>query len=163
MNLQLDVLVTQIIGFLIVLWVLRKFAWGPILGNLEVRRKRIADNVAGAELMRKEAEQVKAKVEDELKGIEAQARARIQAAMAEGQKAAEEIRAGARFEAQQLRDKAKADIRMEYEKARASLHKEVVHLALGAAEKLIQEEMDDERHRKLVDRFVSELPGMKTS
>jgi len=163
MQIQYDVLVTQIIGFLIVLWILKKTAWGPILRNLEARRDRIAGNVSEAERLRKEAGELKARYEEELKSIEAQARERIQQAVAEGQKVAEEIRTEARNEAQRIREKTKADIAMEYEKARAALHDDIVKIALEAAGRLVHEEMDAEKHRKLVDRFLSEIPGLKTS
>ncbi|NNF07544.1 MAG: F0F1 ATP synthase subunit B [Candidatus Eisenbacteria bacterium] len=163
MNIQLDVLVTQIIGFIIVLMVLRKFAWGPILQNLDARRERIKNDVDAAEQLKHDAETLKLKYEEEMKSIEAQARERIQLAVSEGQKVAEEIRAEARAEAQQLREKTKADIEMEYKKAQASLHQDVVQMALGAAGHLVGESLDDDGHRKLVDKFLAELPGMKTS
>ena len=46
MELRLDVLITQIVGFLIVLWILKRYAWKPVLGMLEARRQRIADEIA---------------------------------------------------------------------------------------------------------------------
>lgn len=160
---NVKILVTQILGFLVLLWVLRAVAWKPILGALEARRARIVKDVTSAEQLRKDAEDLKRQYEEELRTIEQQARERIQLAVAEGQKVAEEIRAEAREEAQRIREKTKADIAMEYDKARATLHGEVVKMAIGAAEKLIQEELDGDRQRKLVDRFLNELPGMKAN
>lgn len=157
-----SILITQILGFLIVLWVLRKVAWGPVLGKLEERRQKIAGDVASAETLRREAEELKAKYESELREIEAQARERIQLAVSEGQKVAEEIRAEARGEADRLRAKVQADIQSEYDKARAALKEDVVKLALGAAERLVSAEMDENRQRKLVEDFLSEVPGLKT-
>jgi F-type H+-transporting ATPase subunit b len=151
------ILVTQVIGFLIVLWVLKRYAWKPVLGLLEERRARIANDVASAEKLRHEAERIKAEYEEQLKGIEVQARQRIQAAVAEGQKVAEEIRTNAHREARAITEKAKADLEMEYKKARAELREEMVAMSLGAAERLLQERMDAPEHRKLVDRFLDEL------
>jgi F-type H+-transporting ATPase subunit b len=85
-ELRFDVLVTQILGFLIVLWVLRRYAWGPVLGMLEERRLRIANEVAGAERLRQEAMALKAEYESQLRTIEVQARERIQKAVIEGRK-----------------------------------------------------------------------------
>ena len=160
---DLPLLVTQIIGFLIVLWVLRRTAWGPILEKVEARRAKIADDVASAERLRRESEALKDKYEEELKTIEAQARERIQLAVAEGQKVAEEIRAEARQEADRIREKTKAEIAQEYGKARASLHEDVVRIALGAAERVVREEMNEDRQKKLVSDFLAEIPGLKTS
>ena len=159
---DVKVLLTQIVGFLIVLWVLRKVAWGPVLEMLEKRRQKIANDVASADQLRKEAQELKAKYEEEIRTIEAQSRERIQLAVAEGQKVAEEIRAEARNEADRLRKKVQADIQGEYKKARASLKEDVVKLALGAAEHLVTQQMDADRQRKLVEEFLADVPGLKT-
>lgn len=151
------ILVTQVIGFLIVLWVLKRYAWKPVLGLLEERRARIANDVASAERLRHEAERIKAEYEEQLRGIEVQARQRIQAAIGEGQKVADEIRAHAHRDARAITEKAKADLDMEYKKARAQLREEMVAMSLGAAERLLQTRMDAPEHKKLVDRFLDEL------
>lgn len=154
---QLPMLITQILGFLILLWVLRKFLWGPMLGMLEARRQKVATDIHDAEKLKQDAERLKAEYEEQLRTIEAQARERIQQAVAEGQKVADEMRAHAREEAQAITAKAKADLDMEYKKARAQLRNDVVGLTLGATERLLGETVDDDRHRKLVDRFLDEL------
>ena len=161
MDLRFDILITQIIGFLIVLWVLRRFAWGPFLGMLEERRARIAAEVSASEQLRREAEALKAEYENQIKTIEAQARQRLQEAVAEGQKVAEEVRAAAHREAHAITEKAKAKLELEYKKARVDLRTEMVTLALGAAERLLAEKLDDENHRRAVDRFLTELQGQK--
>ena len=161
MDLRFDILITQIIGFLIVLWVLRRFAWGPFLGMLEERRARIAAEVSASEQLRREAEALKAEYENQIKTIEAQARQRLQEAVAEGQKVAEEVRAAAHREAHAITEKAKANLELEYKKARVDLRTEMVTLALGAAERLLAEKLDDENHRRAVDRFLTELQGQE--
>lgn len=154
---RFDILVTQIIGFLIVLWVLRRYAWGPVMGMLEERRARIANDVATAEKLKAEAEKLRLEYEEQLKTIEAQARQRIQEAVAEGQKVADEIRATAHEEARATVAKATADLELEYKKARASLRGDMVTMALGAAEHLMQERLDGDTHKNLVDRFLTDL------
>lgn len=158
---RLDILITQVIGFLIVLWVLKKYAWKPVLGMLEERRVRIANDVASAEKLREEAERIKQEYEEQLKGIEAQARQRIQQAVAEGQKVAEKIRDEAHRDARAMAEKSKDDLAMEYKKARAELRGEMVAMTLGAAERLLQERMDAAEHEKLVDRFLDELQSQE--
>jgi F-type H+-transporting ATPase subunit b len=154
---RLDIVITQIIGFLIVLWVLKRYAWGPVLGMLEERRNRIARDVGDAEKLRQDAERLKAEYEQQLQTIEVQARQRIQEAAGEGKKVAEEIRHSALEEARKLTEKAKADLDREYQKARVELRGDIVTLALGAAERLLEEKMDTEEHRRLVDRFLTDL------
>ena len=157
MELRLDVLITQIVGFLIVLWILKRYAWKPVLGMLEARRQRIADEIAASERLRKEAEALKAEFENQLRTIENQARQRIQEAVAEGQKVAEEIRATAQREARQTAERAQANIDMELKKARVEFRNEMVTLALGAAEKLLQERLDPKEHGRQVERFLDDL------
>jgi F-type H+-transporting ATPase subunit b len=156
-DLRFDVLVTQIIGFLIVLWVLRRYAWGPVLGMLEERRVRIANEVATAERLRQEAMALKAEYENQLRTIENQARERIQKAVVEGQKVAEEIRANAQTEARAIADRARASLELDIKKARVELREEIVALALGAAERLLHERLDAKEHGRVVERFLSEL------
>ena len=157
------ILVTQIIGFLIVLWVLKRYAWGPVLGMLEARRARIANDVASAEKLRREAEQIKSEYEAQIQSIEAESRRRIQAAVAEGERVAEKIREEAHREVRAIAEKAKADLAMEYKKARAELREDMVTLALGAAERLLEERLDEAEHRRLVDRFLDELQNQEAS
>jgi len=156
-ELRLDVLLTQIVGFLIVLWILKRYAWGPVLGMLEARRQRIAGEIAASERLRKEAEAIKAEVENELRTIESQARQRIQEAVAEGQKVAEEIRATAQREARMIAERARANIELELKKARVEFRNEVVTMALGAAERLLQERLDPKEHGRIVERFLDDL------
>jgi len=87
--------VTQILGFLILLWGLRKFAWGPVLAMLERRRQKIAGEFELAALKQTEADQLKSRYEQELRTIDAQAREKIKDAMAEGQRLQAEIKAQA--------------------------------------------------------------------
>lgn len=163
MDLNWSVLITQMIGFLIVLWILKRYAWGPVLGMLEERRRRIAKEVHASERLRQEAEALKAEYENQLKTIEAEARARIQTAVAEAQKVAEEVRADAHRDARAITEKAKANLELEYRKARVELKGEMVAMALGAAERLLREKMDAEEHRRAVERFLTELQEQEAS
>jgi F-type H+-transporting ATPase subunit b len=160
-ELRLDVLITQIVGFLIVLWILKRYAWKPVLGMLEARRQRIADEIAASERLRKEAEGLKAEFENQLRTIENQARQRIQEAVAEGQKVAEEIRATAQNEARMTAERARANVELELKKARVEFRNEVVTLALGAAERLLKERLDPKEHSRIVERFLDDVEAQR--
>ena len=77
------IVLTQILGFLVLVWALRKWAFAPLLGMLEARRQAIAGRFAAAERANAEAGELKARHELELRGIEAHARQRIQQAALE--------------------------------------------------------------------------------
>jgi len=152
---------TQILGFLILLWAMKKFAWGPILGTLEARRQKIAGEFATAEKLQADAAELKTRYEAELRGIDAQARVRIQEAVVEGQRAATEIKSQAQADAQQRLERATEDIAREREKAKELLKEQVVALSMRTAEKILRTKLDDPAQRKLVREFVDEVTALK--
>ena len=148
---------TQILGFLILLWALSKWAWGPLTAQLEARRKKIAAEFAEAERRQQAADATKAKLEAELRGIDAQARAKLQEAVAEGQKVAAEMRAQAQKEAQDRLTRAADEIAREREKAKELLKEQVIGLSLKTAEKILRTRLDDAAQRKLAGEFIDEV------
>jgi F-type H+-transporting ATPase subunit b len=81
---DIKLVLTQILGFILLVWILGRFAWGPIVSGLEQRRQKIADEFAEAARRQKAADGEKAKFEAELRGIDALKRASIQEGIAEG-------------------------------------------------------------------------------
>ena len=152
---------TQILGFLILLWGLRKFAWGRVMGMLEARRQKIAGEFELAATKQSEAEQLKGRYEQELRGIEAQARQRILDAVAEGQKVAAEIKAQAQREAVERGVRAEDEIAREREKAKEVLKEQMIHLAMRSAEKILRQKLDDASQRKLVGEFIDEVGALR--
>jgi len=152
---------TQILGFLILLWGLRKWAWGPVTAQLEARRQKIAAEFSEAERRQKAADALKAKLEQDLRGIEAQARARLQESVAEGQQVAAEIRAQAQKEAQDRLARAEDEMMREREKAKELLKEQVIRLSLTAAEKILKTKLDDPAQRKLAGQFIDEVGSLK--
>ena len=148
---------TQILGFLILLWALRSFAWGPLIGVLEERRRRIAGEFAEAERRKAEADALKARYEQDLRGIETLTRQRILEAVAEGQRVAAEIRTQAHTDATARLARADEEIVHEQEKAREVLKEQVAALSIRTAEKILRERLDDPAQRRLVERFIDEV------
>lgn len=144
--------------FFILLLVLKKFAWKPLLGALENRENAIRTDLERAEHARMEAERLLAEHQKMQDNAEAEAR-RI---MEEARKTAEALRTDivekANEQARHLADQAKAEIVREKETALAQLRSEVADLVILAASKVLHESLDDERHRKLVQTFIAELP-----
>ena len=153
--------ITQILGFLLLVWLLRRFAWGPLLGMLEARRQKIAGEFQEADRRKAEAAELKARYETELKGIEAQARQRLLEAVAEGQKVAAEIKAQAHLDAQHRLERANDEIARENEKAKEILKQRIVALSLGAAEKILRQKLDDSTQRRLATEFVDEVGALR--
>lgn len=152
---------TQIVGFLIFLFLLRRFAWGPVLQMLEARQAKIAADLGEAERRKQEAAGLKARLEQELRGIDQQARQRIQEAVSEGQRIATEIRADAQAQARARLDRAEAEIEGERAKAQKSLHEDMARLAVGGAERILRKKLDETEQRRLIGEFIAEAGELR--
>lgn len=157
MSIELSQVLTHLVGFLVALFILKKYAWKPVLEVLDLRRQKIADEFAEIEAQKQKADVLFAEYESRLRTIEDEARRRINEAVLEGQKVAAEIKHQAQEDARKATLRAQADIEREHEKARVQLKEEMVNLTLGATERLLREKLDPAAHRKLVERFLDEV------
>ncbi|MDI6783622.1 MAG: F0F1 ATP synthase subunit B [bacterium] len=157
MQLDWSQILTQIIGFLLLLWLLKKFAWKPILQLLEARRAKIVSEFVQIDQTKQEIAKLRQEYEQQLKTIDAQARQKILEAIQEGQKIAGEIHGKARDDARQIVEKAKQNIELEIAKAKVELRNEIVKLTLQATEKMLNEKLDDQKHRELIVQYLNSL------
>ena len=152
---------TQILGFLVLLWGLSKWAWGPLTSQLEARRQKIAGEFAEAKRRQDEADATRLKLEQEMRNIEAQARVKLQEAVAEGQKVAGEMRTQAQKEAQDRLARAEDEVMREREKAKELLKEQVISLSIATAEKILKSKLDDPAQRRLAGQFIDEVGAIK--
>lgn len=147
-----------LITFIAVLVVLRWKAWGPILSLVEEREKQIASAIESAKRERAEAEKLLA----DQKSAIAQARQEAAEMMRKNQqdveKYREELMAKSRKEAEEFKAQARREIEDQKTKAIAEVRTMAVDLAMEVAGKLINEKMDDTKHRALAEQFVKGLP-----
>ena len=151
---------TQIVGFLIFLFLIRKYAWGPVLDTLEARRAKIVGDLAHAEKEKQDAAALKADLDRQLKGIEAQARQKIQEAVSEGQRIAADIKSDAQTQARARLERAEADIQTERLKAEKALQEDVAKMAVQGAEKILKKKLDEAEQRRLIAEYVAEVKGI---
>jgi F-type H+-transporting ATPase subunit b len=156
---DIRLVLTQILGFLVLVWILGRYARGPVVAQLEARRSRIAAEFEDAVRRQKEADAQKAKYEQELRGIESQARQRMLEAVAEGQRVAAEIKAQAQADAAARIARADEEIAHDQEKARELLKRQVAELSIRTAEKILRAKLDEPGQRALVERFIAEVDG----
>ena len=157
--LQLDVqqIVSQALSFLILVWVLRRFAWRPLLGALDARRahiedelKKVADSREGLMRLQQDYEQRIAKIEDEARG-------KIQEAIKDGKRIAGEIQEEARSQAHGIITKSKETVELELAKARVTLRDQVAQMTMDAVERILHRKLDAKADRQLVDATLEEL------
>jgi len=157
---DLPLVLTQVVGFVILVLILRATAWEPLIGMLEERRQKIAGEFDEAKRRQAEADALKARYEQDLRGIEAQARARIQEAVTQGQKVAAEIKTQAQLDAMKRLERADEEIEREIEKSKELLKEKVASLSIATAEKILRERLDDPAQRRMVERFIEEVDGL---
>lgn len=151
-------IVWTIITFVILLFILSKTAWKPLVDALQAREQSIRDALLKAEEAKKESERMLAENNRALAGANEET-ARI---LKEGRELAEqmktEIVAKAHESAKAMITHAKEDIQREKETALVQLKNEVADLAINAAEKILEETLDDSKQKKLVDKVLQKLP-----
>lgn len=152
-----SVLVLQVIAFLILYWVLRRFLFAPVLAMMGRREAEIAEALdagkrAEGELARIDEE--RARVLDEARE---QGREQVRQAVREGEEARERILRETREEAHEVRQRARRAVDLEREEARLALRQQVAELALMAASKAVLRRLDEETHRQVVDDFIATL------
>ncbi|MEZ5357898.1 MAG: F0F1 ATP synthase subunit B [Candidatus Zixiibacteriota bacterium] len=147
-------ILTHVVGFVITVLVLKKFAWGPILGILSERREKIKSEFDHIASEKNEIAKTKADYEAKLKDIDNLARQKLTEAVNEGQKVAAEIKEQGRDEAKEIITKAKAELDREVEKARAGLKEDMVKMTIAAAGKIISKNLDEKENRRLIAGFI---------
>jgi F-type H+-transporting ATPase subunit b len=157
MQIDLTQVLTNVFGFVIVVLILRRLAWRPILDFLDARRDKIRKDYTDAEKAVADAEMLRTDFEHKLADIKSLERERVQEAVKRGEGVADGIVAEARGKAETTLAKAQADIAVEVEKAQIQLRDDVVQMAILAAEKVIGERLDDERHRRLIREYIDGL------
>jgi F-type H+-transporting ATPase subunit b len=156
MDLQTKQIISQIIAFLITLWILKRFAWKPILHVLEERRQHIKAEFTGIQQQKADIEQLKADYASKLKGIDAEARNQLQKAVNEGRKISQDIQQTARQQSQEIINKAKDEIKEEVAKAKIQLKNDVVNLTMQATDKILRSSIDPGKQKALVQEFIKE-------
>jgi F-type H+-transporting ATPase subunit b len=154
-------IITQGIAFLLFFFVLRLFAWKPIVRLLDERREKIDAEFQRAEQMEDRFEQLRKEYEERLKDIDAEGRKRIQEAIAEGRDMASEITQEAHRQARKITERAKQNIDLEVAKARAQLKEDVIRLTLAASEKILRESLDEQKNKEVVSRFIDQLDSIR--
>jgi F-type H+-transporting ATPase subunit b len=148
-----------IVVFLVLLAVLKKFAWPAILGAVEAREKALEEQLAAAERDRAEA----AKLLEEHRKLVADAKAQSHGMVLEARQLAEKERAVAmektKQEQEELLARARREIAAERDRAVADLRREAVDLSLAAASKLVGQRLDGEADRKIVLDYLATLDG----
>ena len=156
---QLDpgLFIWTIITFMVLFFVLAKFAWKPLLNMLKDREDMIRSSLDDAKKAKVELE----RLNEESEAIMAKARSEAQTILADGKTAAEKVKeetvAKAKAQANKIREDAEKQIQVEKDKAIADIKQEVVNISLSVAEKLIRKNLSDTDNKALIEESLKKV------
>ncbi|MDP8244169.1 MAG: F0F1 ATP synthase subunit B [Candidatus Hinthialibacter antarcticus] len=150
-------IITHIVCFLIVFWILKLFAFGPIMNIIDERRNAIDADLKRAEDVRLQSEKDQEAISARLRGIEEESRQKMLELLNEGKRTADGIREKGHADAEALLEKARQNVQYEIQKAREELKADIVNMTIMASEHLIKERLDDEKQRSLIGDFLNRI------
>jgi F-type H+-transporting ATPase subunit b len=146
----------SIVNFLVLLYLLRRFMWGPITATLDRRAAKIREGLELTESARREREQLKQEVERVLGEARREAAAIAERTTKAAEAAAADIRSQAKAEADRIREKGRTDAQHLHDQALAQLRSEVASMVVLAASRILGREISAEQHRALIERSLDE-------
>ena len=151
------VMILTICNFLLLVYLLKKFAWKSIIGALEKREQQIANDKAQAHDARVAAEQLQAELTEKLNRVADEAAAKIAQAVKLGQTQRDQLLAQAKEQAERLVEQARVQIAAEKNQALAAVREEIVSTALLAAQKILQQQVNAQEAKETVARVLTEI------
>jgi F-type H+-transporting ATPase subunit b len=146
----------SIVNFLVLLYLLRRVMWGPILATLDRRAAKIREGLELTESARREREQLKQEVEKILGEARREAAAIAERTTKAAEAAAADIRTQAKTEADRIRERGRTDAQALHDQALAQLRNEVASMVVLAASRILGREISAEQHRALIERSLEE-------
>lgn len=144
-------------SFLLLLVLVKLFAWNQITGIFKAREEKIANDIDDAKAAREEAEDLVAKRQTELAGARLEATQIIDDAKETGKNQEAKIVAQAHEEAKRLKEKANQDIALSKVEALSSVKGDVADLTVMLAEKIMATTLDKEAQSDLIDSYLDKL------
>lgn len=150
-------LIGQMITFALLVWFTMKYVWPPLMQALEERKKKIADGLASAEKGKHEMELAEKRATALLRDAKDQAAEIVNLAQKRANEVVEESKQSAKEEGERIVAAAKAEIERELQQAKEGLRQQVAVLAISAAEQILQKEVDQKKHREIIDNLGKQL------
>jgi len=161
LGISLPTLLAQIINFLILLGLLYLVAYKPIMRMFDERSRKIRESMEQTEVIKEQAEHAEEEVKKQLEAAGKEGQEVIARAMRTGEETRQRIQQDARQEGAGLVEKARLEIQRERDEAIEELRKEFTDLTIEAAEKVIEQSLDKEAHRRLIDKVLDESTTLK--
>lgn len=157
LGLDWKILLAQFINFAILVFVLWKFGYKPVLNLLKERQDKISKGIEDAQKATEKLAEISEQEKQVLKEAKIEAAKIIDQAKEDGEKRKKELVAKAKEEVKQIIDQEKVKIKAERQEAMNQVKKEVADLVIVAVEKVLKEKMDEDKDQKLIRKIVKQL------
>lgn len=156
-DLTLGTILAQMLNFFILVWILARFAYKPLVSMMQERKERIAKDLADAQAARNEAEQFKADYAAQIANARQEAQQIVEKALQQAEATTREQLAAAREQIEREKERARQDIVNERDRAMNNLRNEVISLSVAMATKVVAKDMDSETNTKLIEDAIAKL------
>lgn len=161
MSIRLNLMAWTLVIFGLLFFILKKYAFPAILAAVEAREKALADAIEGAKRDRDEAARLLAEHRAQIEGARDEAQKFIAEARVVAEKSRADLLERTRQEQREMLERARRDIGVERDKAIMELRRAAVDLAIAGASRVVEENLDSDKNRKLVEQFLSTLSTEK--
>ncbi|RAK09819.1 ATP synthase F0 subcomplex B subunit [Halanaerobium saccharolyticum] len=151
----------QLLNFFVLMFLLKRYLYSPVKEILDKRADQINSDLDEAEETRKEAEEIKAEYEQKLKNAHNEAQKIVDKAESRANKKAKDIINNAEEKADNLKAKKLEEIEQAKKEAAAELRDDIADYTVQAANKLIQEQLDENKHQQMIMNFIDQLDKEK--
>lgn len=158
LGINLGYLLTQILGIIVILAFMKAFAYEPVLRVLEERQARIAKGLEDARQAAIARDNADAEAKKILEAARAEAAKQRQQASEQAEETRQEIIKQAEAEAKDIVSEARTEAEEERNRILSELRSQVASIAIAATNKLVQEELDEDRQRRLINSFLADPP-----
>ncbi len=156
LGINIPVLITQVVTFIILLVILRFVAYKPLMRMLDERSQRIKESMDQAESVKEQSAHAEEEVKKQLFEASRQGQERIDKAVKAGEEMKQKAQEDAKQEAEALINRARGEIQRERDEAISDVRREFADLTVLAAGKVIDRTLDKEKHRELIDKVLEE-------
>ena len=159
-NTALGHTVMTMISFIVLLLIIRKVAWGPLMNILEERAKKITDDISTAENEKAESEEANREAQADLRQAKTEASQIILQAKKQSVLVQDSMINDAKAEVERMQEAARREIEMERKRIMHEMREEITSISIEVAEKVLKREIKEEDHRRIVDDFIQGMDDL---
>lgn len=157
MKVEIDQIITQIISFLLILWILSRFAWKPFLKLLDDRKNKIQSEFSNIADEKQKVESLNQDYQDKLKKLEVEAHEKMTQVLEQAKLHAESIKDEAQKKAKEILVGVQDDVEKEIAQAKTKMKNEMVAISMAAAENVMKMGIDKDKQKEFAQKYIEQM------